>query len=131
MAQNLPIAAQDYYSTFVQPQGTSAILEWFTRQVYLAVGVLLSACAMLGVDSTPMEGIDPIGYDRILGNPQMVSESQILGGEELPHVNEQLDSERFQTVMAVAIGTRAVDDFNDPSVKPKMRRELADVVVSC
>jgi nitroreductase len=40
----------------------------YTRsQTYIALGVFLTACAMLGVDACPMEGFDPKGYDDVLG----------------------------------------------------------------
>jgi nitroreductase len=42
-------------------------LEWSSRQVYLALGQLMNAAAMLGIDSCPMEGIDPVAYDNLLG----------------------------------------------------------------
>lgn len=41
--------------------------EWAKRQVYLALGVFLTSAAMLGIDTCPMEGFDPQGYDSILG----------------------------------------------------------------
>lgn len=41
--------------------------EWSSRQVYLALGQLMNAAAMLGIDSCPMEGIDPAAYDNLLG----------------------------------------------------------------
>lgn len=41
--------------------------EWSSRQVYLALGQLMNAAAMLGIDSCPMEGIDPVAYDNLLG----------------------------------------------------------------
>lgn len=37
------------------------------KQAYLALGVALVACAVEGVDSTPMEGFDPDAVDAILG----------------------------------------------------------------
>jgi nitroreductase/dihydropteridine reductase len=37
------------------------------RQVYIALGVALVAAASAGVDSTPMEGFDPVKLDEILG----------------------------------------------------------------
>lgn len=40
--------------------------QWAKRQTYLALGVFLSAAAFLGIDTCPMEGFDPQGYDRIL-----------------------------------------------------------------
>jgi|KBSSwiStaDraftv2_1062776.scaffolds.fasta_scaffold45081_2 nitroreductase len=40
---------------------------WASRQTYIALGFFLEACALLGVDACPMEGIDPAKYDEILG----------------------------------------------------------------
>ena len=36
------------------------------HQVYVALGYFLSACATMGIDSTPMEGILPAKYDKHL-----------------------------------------------------------------
>ncbi len=41
--------------------------NWAARQTYIALGVFLSACAMAGVDTCPMEGFQPEQYDEILG----------------------------------------------------------------
>ena len=43
------------------------IQAWATNQVYIALGQLMTSCAVLGIDACPMEGIDPVAYDRILG----------------------------------------------------------------
>jgi nitroreductase len=43
------------------------VVEWATRQVYLALGNLLTSAAVLSVDACPMEGFDPAKYDEILG----------------------------------------------------------------
>ncbi len=40
---------------------------WAARQCYIALGVFLSACALVGVDACPMEGFQPDKYDEILG----------------------------------------------------------------
>lgn len=42
------------------------LIEWNARQVYIALGVLLSACAMAGIDACPMEGFDKGAFDNIL-----------------------------------------------------------------
>ena len=44
-----------------------AIGEWAARQAYIALGVLLTEAALLGIDACPMEGLDPAAYDEILG----------------------------------------------------------------
>ncbi|HAM72103.1 MAG TPA: NAD(P)H-dependent oxidoreductase [Verrucomicrobiales bacterium] len=43
------------------------IPEWATRQAYIALGNLMTAAALLGIDTCPMEGFEPARYDEILG----------------------------------------------------------------
>lgn len=43
------------------------IRSWSTRQVYIALGQFMAAAALLGVDTCPMEGLDPAAYDKVLG----------------------------------------------------------------
>lgn len=102
--ETLHPGAINYYKEFLKPQPEEQIKSWFDRQVYLALGVLLSACAEMKIDSTPMEGIEPEEYDKILG------------------------LENYQTIVAVAVGYRDVEDKNQPSVKAKSRRPLDEVV---
>lgn len=42
------------------------IPEWSIRQAYIALGNLMTCAAVLGIDTCPMEGIDPPKYDEIL-----------------------------------------------------------------
>lgn len=42
-------------------------LEWAHRQAYIALGNLLTSAATMGIDTCPMEGFEPEGYDRVLG----------------------------------------------------------------
>ncbi|HEY5892467.1 MAG TPA: NAD(P)H-dependent oxidoreductase [Chthoniobacterales bacterium] len=42
-------------------------LPWNKNQVYIALGNFLTAAAILGVDTCPIEGFDPEKYDEILG----------------------------------------------------------------
>lgn len=62
--------------------------EWAIRQVYIALGNFMTCAAVLGVDSCPMEGIEPQNYDKVLG----------------------LEGTEFETVVACAAGFRAEDD---------------------
>ncbi|MEI6327115.1 MAG: NAD(P)H-dependent oxidoreductase [Candidatus Roizmanbacteria bacterium] len=41
--------------------------EWLARQVYIPLGVALTAAAVNNIDATPMEGFDPGQFDQILG----------------------------------------------------------------
>lgn len=102
--QELPKGAIDYYKEFIKPQTNEQIKAWFDKQVYLALGVFLSACAEMEIDATPMEGIEPENYDNILN---------------------QTD---YTTLMAVAIGYRDNEDFNQPSKNPKSRKDIENVI---
>lgn len=62
--------------------------EWAARQVYIALGQLMAAAAMVGVDTCPLEGIDAAQYDQILG----------------------LKGTGYETVVACAVGYRSADD---------------------
>lgn len=103
--ENLPEGSVNYYRTMVKPNGDAAIRSWMGHQVYLSLGVLLSACAAMGIDSTPMEGIETDKYDAILKN------------------------DSYETLFAVAIGKRADNDSNHPEVTPKRRLKREMVIL--
>lgn len=75
--------------------------EWAIRQVYIALGNFMTSAAVLGVDTCPMEGLDPAGYDEVLG----------------------LTGTGFQTVVACAAGHRAEGDLHAARTKVRYRRE--------
>lgn len=70
--RGLPVATFDGYRkvlvNFIE-KGWAAkdLAGWNARQVYIALGQFMTAAAMLGVDTCPMEGIDMGAYDRVLG----------------------------------------------------------------
>jgi len=49
------------------PREASINHDHAARQAYIALGFALAAAAELEVDSTPMEGFDPVKVDEILG----------------------------------------------------------------
>ncbi|WP_459209981.1 nitroreductase family protein [Aquimarina rhabdastrellae] len=102
----LPEGAVGYYKQFLKPKPESEIKAWFDKQVYLALGVFLSACAEMKIDSTPMEGIEPEKYDEILGQKD------------------------YSELVAVAIGYRDGEDFNQINKTPKSRNPIAQVITS-
>ncbi|MFO0833297.1 MAG: NAD(P)H-dependent oxidoreductase [Phycisphaerales bacterium] len=77
---------------------------WCSRQCYIALGFLLSACAALRVDACPMEGIQRDGFDALLGLP----------------------ARGYRTTVAAAVGYRAPDDWLAPL--PKVRMDAAEMV---
>ncbi|MDR3023675.1 NAD(P)H-dependent oxidoreductase [Chryseobacterium sp.] len=101
----LPEGSVAYYNNFVKPKGEVGIKSWLKHQVYLSLGVLLSACADMEIDSTPMEGIEPEGYDAVLNN------------------------EKYETLFAVAIGEKDETDANQPKFNPKTRLKAEKVIV--
>ncbi|MFT7898361.1 nitroreductase family protein [Tenacibaculum ascidiaceicola] len=102
--EELPEGAVGYYKEFIKPKSEEEIKAWFDKQVYLALGIFLSACAEMGIDATPMEGIEPANYDKILNNRE------------------------YATLVAVAIGYRDNEDFNQPDRKPKSRLAFDKVI---
>ena len=79
---------------------------WLKNQVYISLGIGLGATIAMGLDSTPMEGIEPDKYIEILS------------------VHE------YRPILAMAVGYATADDYNRLDAKPKSRRPLDDVVVS-
>lgn len=41
--------------------------QWAKLQAYIALGQFMTAAALLGIDTCPMEGFEPAKYDEILG----------------------------------------------------------------
>lgn len=83
----------------------SEVINWWAqRQTYIAMGSLLTTAALMEIDTLPMEGLNPAGYDKVLG----------------------LEGSGYKTVAAIACGYRANDDKYQ-SVK-KVRFDMGDVV---
>ena len=81
------------------------IRHWAKNQAYLALGNLLTICAMEKIDSCPMEGFDPSGYTEVL----------------------QLESKGLKPVLVLPVGYRAEDDVF--SEFKKVRKDLNESVL--
>ncbi|MGJ1315482.1 nitroreductase family protein [Sphingobacterium multivorum] len=106
ITDNLPEGSVNYYNQFLKTGSDAEIKSWLQHQVYLSLGFFLSACASMGIDSSPMEGLKNEEYDKIL------------------HLKG------YKTLFAVAIGYRNPEDSNQPSTKPKSRLPLAQIIQS-
>ncbi len=53
-------------------------IDWAARQAYLALGVLVTAGALMNIDITPMEGFDPKKFDEILELDKKGLASQVI-----------------------------------------------------
>ncbi|MGB1128912.1 MAG: NAD(P)H-dependent oxidoreductase [Haloferula sp.] len=78
--------------------------EWNKRQTYIALGQFMAAAAMIGVDTCPLEGLDPKSYDKIL----------------------QLEDSGYATSVACAAGYRSGGDKY--ASRPKARFEQDEVI---
>ena len=78
--------------------------RWAAKQTYIALGVFLSAAAMMGVDACPMEGFQADQYDEILG----------------------LKARGLGSVVIATAGYRSAEDTN--ASLPKVRFAVDDVI---
>ena len=81
------------------------IKVWAKNQAYLAMGSLLTVCAIAKIDACPMEGFDPVAYDKILGLP----------------------IKNLSSVLVMPVGHRAEDDVF--STFKKVRRDVEDSII--
>jgi len=86
-------------------KGSIDLNHWASLQVYIALGQFMTTAAVLGIDTCPMEGIDPAKYDELLG----------------------LNDIGFATSVACVAGYRAADDKY--AFLPKVRFRSDDVIM--
>ncbi|MFZ3231756.1 MAG: NAD(P)H-dependent oxidoreductase [Pseudobdellovibrio sp.] len=83
----------------------SEIINWWAqRQTYIAMGSFLTTAALMAIDTLPMEGLDPAGYDKVLG----------------------LEGSGYKTVAAIACGYRAENDKYQ--LAKKVRFDAKDII---
>lgn len=78
--------------------------QWAANQVFIALGTFMTAAALLGIDTCPMEGFEPPKYDQALG----------------------LAARGLASAVVCAAGYRAADDKY--AAIPKVRFPLDEVV---
>ncbi len=84
-------------TAYVNRMDDEQLFNWNSRQVYIALGTLLSAAALMGIDACPMEGIKGEEYDRIL----------------------QLEALNLRSLAVVTLGYRSSEDSY--ASQPKFR----------
>ena len=107
--QQTPIEKLEKFGDMVKgfldnPPFPFEVNSWSTRQVYIALGFLMTCAAMLEIDTCPMEGIVPSEYDRVLG----------------------LSTKGYSTAVVCTLGYRAEDDA--AADKAKVRFPTEEVV---
>jgi len=88
---------------FLAGMSSDDVAHWMDQQVHIALGVLLSAAATVGIDSCPMGGFLPKEYDRIL----------------------DLDSQGLRSVTLCALGYRSPQDLS--AQRSKVRFEEKEI----
>ncbi|MEK6773081.1 MAG: NAD(P)H-dependent oxidoreductase [Bdellovibrionota bacterium] len=80
----------------------SQVIKWWShRQAYIAMGFLMETAALLSIDTCPLEGLDPLSYDKILN----------------------LEGTDYLSVAAVALGYRHADDKTQNNKKVRFDKK--------
>ncbi len=89
----------------IESMPTEKKVGWATKQAYIALGNLMTVCAVEGIDSCPMEGFIPAELDKAL----------------------KLDEHGISSVLLLPVGYRAEDDmFADFK---KVRKPVSKTVI--
>ncbi len=79
--------------------------EWAARQAYIALGNFMTAAAVIGIDTCPLEGIDTAKYDEIL----------------------ELKGSGWKVVVACPAGYRSIEDKYAET--KKVRFDSSDLII--
>lgn len=102
MAEEQIKGFRNHLHTAIGQKVAADIKSWNGKQAYIALGQLLTACALLELDATPMEGFDPAALDQLLN----------------------LDAQGLHSVLLCPIGKRATDDHYQTLKKVRRPKNL-------
>ena len=88
-----------YLNNYISSMPDNARQEWLKRQVCIVFGQFLTSCALLDIDSCPIEGFDMQAMDQLL----------------------DLKEKGLTSVVSAVIGKRDSSDFNTPDKAAKVR----------
>lgn len=97
-------ARRNWYNQMKASMPEADLKIWLAKQVYIALGVGLTASAAMGLDSTAMEGIETDKYRTIL------------------------NMTTYKPLFAMAVGYGAEEDSNRIELTPKSRRLQENVI---
>lgn len=108
--RNIAASSMDPYKKMmvgdlVNGPRSKVIAEWAARQCYIALGSFMTTAALLGVDTCPMEGIQPDLYDDAL----------------------DLKNSGYKTLVTCAAGYHAADDHY--KLQKKVRFNLDQMII--
>lgn len=96
---------KEFLTTTIQGKTQKELFAWNKNQAYLALGNLLTVCALEKIDACPMEGFIPEKYDEVLN----------------------LSAQNLTSILVLPIGFRADDDYMK-NLK-KVRKNIEKVVI--
>lgn len=96
---------KDFLTSELEKKTQEELMLWNKNQAYLALGNLLTVCAIEKIDSCPMEGFIPEKYDEIL----------------------KLNQQNLTSILVLPVGFRANDDYMKDL--KKVRKKLDEVVI--
>ncbi|ARV14896.1 NAD(P)H-dependent oxidoreductase [Polaribacter sp. SA4-12] len=96
---------RDFLTADIEKKTQEELLLWNKNQAYIALGNLMTVCAVEKIDACPMEGFIPEKYDEILG----------------------LKSHNLKSILVLPVGFRAHDCYMKDL--PKVRKETQDIVI--
>lgn len=96
---------KEFLTSEIENKSQEELLLWNKNQAYLALGNLLTVCALEKIDSCPMEGFIPEKYDEIL----------------------KLSQQNLTSVLVLPVGFRAEDDYMKDL--KKIRKHMNDVII--
>ena len=96
---------KDFLTTEIESKSQSELLAWNKNQAYLALGNLLTVCAIEKIDACPMEGFIPEKYDEVL----------------------KLNKHNLTSVLVLPVGFRDDDDYMKDL--KKVRKNIDDIII--
>lgn len=96
---------KDFLTSDLKSKSEEELFRWNKNQAYIALGNLLTVCALEKIDSCPMEGFIPSKYDEVLG----------------------LSKQNLSPVLVLPVGFRADDDYMKDL--KKVRKDINEAVI--
>lgn len=96
---------KEFLTSEIEKKNQEELYLWNKNQAYLAMGNLLTVCALEKIDACPMEGFTPEKYDEVLN----------------------LEEKNLTSVLVLPVGFRANDDYMKDL--KKVRKQVNEVVL--
>lgn len=96
---------KEFLGSEIDKKTQEELFAWNKNQAYLAMGNLLTVCALEQIDACPMEGFTSEKYDKVL----------------------KLNEQNLSSVLVMPVGFRAEDDYMKDL--KKVRKQVSEVVV--